>query len=145
MLDADRQEELKRRSSPAADRSLGDRRERALTYGSVAFPRSRSVTDDRGATYISPLSGFGQFLARRGTFPLLRDRLKVDERQRIIVGILEALRRYGLVEQVATRRRRRRRLPDPRGASPLDRRRRHRDRPRPDPRPARARRGPPYQ
>src|SRR3954469_23981304 len=102
VLDADRQEELKRRSSQQLIAPWAIDENEPLTYGSVAYPRSRSVTDDRGATYISPLSGFGQFLARRGTFPLLRDRLKIDERQRIIVGILEALRRYGLVEHVAT-------------------------------------------
>jgi len=102
VLDGDRQEELKRRSSQHLIAPWAIDENEPLTYGTVAYPRSRSNTDDRGATYISPLSGFGQFLGRPGTFPLLKDRLPVEQRRRIIVGLLLALKKYGLVERVAT-------------------------------------------
>ena len=102
VLDADRQEELKRRSSQQLIAPWAIDENEPLTYSSVAYPRSRSNTDDRGALYISPLSGFGQFLARPGTFPLLHTRLPVEQRRTIIVGILLALKQYGLVERVAT-------------------------------------------
>ena len=101
-LDPDRHEELKRRSSQLLIPPWAIDEAEPLSYASIAFPRSRRPDDDRAATYVSPLGGFGQFVARHDTFPLHAHRLPVAERQRVIVGILEALRRYGLVERVIT-------------------------------------------
>jgi ATP-dependent helicase YprA (DUF1998 family)/very-short-patch-repair endonuclease len=99
-LDPDRQEQLKQRSS---QRLAGvwaiDEFER-LTYAATLYPRSRIPDDVRGDIYLSPRGGFGQYLARHGTFPDYRDRLPLKERTRIIAAVLNALRVYGLIEQV---------------------------------------------
>ena len=50
MLDADRQEELKRRSSQQLIAPWAIDENEPLTYGSVAYPRSRSVTVHSGST-----------------------------------------------------------------------------------------------
>ena len=91
------------RSSPAADRAVGDRRERAARpTAACAYPRSRAGTDD---------SRCDVRLAREWLRPVpcagaARSRCSASvssstSAERIIGGILEALRRYGLVEQVA--------------------------------------------
>ena len=100
VLDPERQEEFKRRSGAALIAPWAIDEQEQLTFASIIVPRRREHHDDRAATYLSPLGGFGQFLGRAGTFPLHRERLPVAERQRVIVGILEALRTYGLVERV---------------------------------------------
>ena len=72
-----------------------------MSYSATLFPRSRAGDDQRNDIYLSPRGGFGQYLRRHGTFPLHRDRLTLKETERIIAGLLEALRLYGLVEIVA--------------------------------------------
>jgi len=71
-----------------------------LAYAATLYPRSRVPDDPRGDVYLSPRGGFGQYLARHGTFAAHRERLPLTERARIIAGLLNALRVYGLVEQV---------------------------------------------
>lgn len=100
VLDRDRQEEMVRRSSQHLIPPWAIDEGEPLTYASVVYPRSRVMGDDREATYLSARGGFGQYLRRQGTFPLLHDRLSMDETSRVIAGVLEGLRRYGLVEIV---------------------------------------------
>ena len=100
VLESDRQEEMKRRSSQYLVAPWAIDELENLTFSSVIFPRSKRPGDDRAASYLSALSGFGQFLRRPGTFPLNTEHLTVDDTTRIIAGVLEALRRFGLVEVV---------------------------------------------
>ncbi len=101
-LDPAKQEALKQRAS---QRLIGawsiDENER-LASAVTLFPRPRSGEDERSnSVFLSPRGGFGQYLARRDTFAMQRDRLPMRDRAQIIAGMLEALRVYGLVEIVS--------------------------------------------
>jgi ATP-dependent helicase YprA (DUF1998 family) len=74
----------------------GERLESARTL----FPRSRKPNDYRGFAFLSPLSGFGQYLRRPATLPHLNERLKAAETGQVIVDLLATLKIAGLVEQV---------------------------------------------
>jgi superfamily II DNA/RNA helicase/very-short-patch-repair endonuclease len=102
VLDLERQEGLKRRSSQRLVSPWAIDENETLTSSTVAYPRSRSKSDRQGCVYVSSRGGFGQFLGRSGTFPHLDEKLSLAERDRLIAGTLEALRRYGLVEVVDT-------------------------------------------
>lgn len=67
----------------------------------ILYPRSRGKKDFRGALYLSPRGGFGQFLRRKGTFPAYDDKLKVTDTEEILPQLLAVLRRAGLVECVS--------------------------------------------
>lgn len=71
-----------------------------LETATVLFPRSQKPGDYRGFTYLSALSGFGQYLRRPATLPHLHERLKADETAQVIVDLLATLRIAGLVERV---------------------------------------------
>jgi hypothetical protein len=72
-----------------------------LDYAAILYPRSyRGDEDDRGHIYLSPRGAFGQYLSRRTTFPEAGGGLGLDDRQRVIRDLLEALRVAGLVEVV---------------------------------------------
>jgi ATP-dependent helicase YprA (DUF1998 family)/very-short-patch-repair endonuclease len=71
-----------------------------LAYAATLYPRSRVPDDPRVDVYLSPRGGFGQYLARHGTFETHHDHLRLADRTRIIAGLLNALRVYGLIEQV---------------------------------------------
>jgi ATP-dependent helicase YprA (DUF1998 family) len=88
------QSSVKLRSPWAIDE--GERLEAAT----VLFPRSQKPGDYRGFTYLSALSGFGQYLRRPATLPHLNERLKAVETAQVIVDLLATLRIAGLVERV---------------------------------------------
>jgi len=71
-----------------------------MEHASVVFPRSRQKKDFGGHSYLSPRSGFGQFIRRRSTFRNYDGKINMEETQKIIFQILEALRTAGLVEIV---------------------------------------------
>lgn len=71
-----------------------------LETATVLFPRSQKPGDYRGFTYLSALSGFGQYLRRPATLPHLLERLKANETAKVIVDLLATLRIAGLVERV---------------------------------------------
>jgi superfamily II DNA/RNA helicase/very-short-patch-repair endonuclease len=100
-LDAARQEALKQRSSQRLSGTWSIDELEKLSYSATLFPRSRAGDDQRNDIYLSPRGGFGLYLRRHGIFPLHRERLTLKETERIIAGLLEALRLYGLVEIVA--------------------------------------------
>jgi superfamily II DNA/RNA helicase/very-short-patch-repair endonuclease len=99
-LDPARQEALKQRSNQRLTGTWAIDEFETLLYSSTLYPRGRSVDDDRSATYVSPRGGFGRYLRRPGTLPAQHDYLSLAETERIISGLLEALRLYGLVEIV---------------------------------------------
>ena len=83
---------------PAVERHVGDRRAREVCRTArPCSPVHGWADDQRSDVYLSPRGGFGLYLRRHGTFPLHRDRLPLKETERIIAGLLEALRLYGLV------------------------------------------------
>ena len=71
-----------------------------LAYAATLYPRSRVPDDPRVDVYLSPRGGFGQYLDRRDTFAAYHEHLRLPERTRVIAGLLNALRVYGLIEQV---------------------------------------------
>ncbi|MGZ4238943.1 MAG: DEAD/DEAH box helicase [Solirubrobacteraceae bacterium] len=100
VLQRDTQERLKERSSRLLTGVWAIDEFERLAYAATLYPRSRVPDDPRGDVYLSPRGGFGQYLARHGTFSAQHDRLKLADRTRIIAGLLNALRVYGLIEQV---------------------------------------------
>jgi ATP-dependent helicase YprA (DUF1998 family) len=76
-----------------------DENERPV-HATILLPRSRRPDDYRGFTFLSPRSGFGQYLRRPNTFPRGRPKLKLADTEKIIRDLLEALRKAGLVEAV---------------------------------------------
>src|SRR5262249_24650129 len=70
-------------------------------YAPILYPiRHRGYQEARSNVYLSPRGGFGLFLGRRTTFANLARPLGLDDRQRVIRDLLEALRVAGLVEAV---------------------------------------------
>ena len=72
-----------------------------LETSKIIFPRSRRSGDWGGHSFISARGGFGLLLGRETTFPELDGRVtSLKDRQQIIIDLLKALRRAGLVERV---------------------------------------------
>jgi len=73
----------------------------SLEQSSVAWPHSRRKRDTRRDLFLSPQSSFGSFIRRPGTLHVASGaRLTLDDTARIILGLLEILRKFGLVEIV---------------------------------------------
>ncbi len=71
-----------------------------LESATVLFPRSQRPGDYRGYTYLSALSGFGQYLRRPTTLSHLTQRPSANETGQIIAELLATLKIAGLVERV---------------------------------------------
>jgi len=99
-LDSDYLEGLARRSSQrlAGDWAIDDVRQ--LQYARTVVPRSRQATDTRERSYLSAYSGFGRLLRRSSTFAGYDERIDRDTSGRLILELLAALKRGGLIEQV---------------------------------------------
>ncbi len=69
-------------------------------YAAVLFPRKRERDDYGGNVYLSARGGFGQFLRRKTTFGEYREKLHLDDTDKIIAHLLEGLSQAGLVERV---------------------------------------------
>ena len=98
-LHPDRQERIRQQSGQrlAGPWALDEVEE--LVYASTLFPRPRRDRDERTNVYASPRGSFGQYLRRKGTLDET-SRLSLDDTARLIDGLLDALRLYGLVEVV---------------------------------------------
>ncbi|MCS6850586.1 MAG: DEAD/DEAH box helicase [Gemmataceae bacterium] len=73
-----------------------------MVHAAILFPRPNRGTEDYGGNiYLTARSGFGQYLGRPSTFPEFPRRLSLDDRQRIILDLLDVLLVGGLVETVA--------------------------------------------
>ncbi|MBI3965205.1 MAG: hypothetical protein HY329_06185, partial [Chloroflexi bacterium] len=99
-LDRTFQERLQQQSSQRLTAPWALDPNETLGYASILLPRSSRPGESRDYTYLSPRSGFGQFLRRRSTFPDLAQRLSLDDTGKVIHDLLEALQTGGLVEQV---------------------------------------------
>lgn len=73
-----------------------------LEHAAVLYPRPRRSGGQEygGNVFLSARGGFGQFLRRSGTFPSQRSALTLDDAERLITDLLEALRAAGLVAVV---------------------------------------------
>ena len=72
-----------------------------MTQASIVFPTSRpggKIPENH--VFISPRGGFALFLKRRGTLLSIKEALKVEEVERVISDLLEALCIPGLVQQI---------------------------------------------
>jgi ATP-dependent helicase YprA (DUF1998 family)/very-short-patch-repair endonuclease len=96
------QEALKQRSSQFLVDPWAIDEQEELTHARVLFPkpRRRAAREFRGDLYVSARGGFGQYLRRRATFPGHSERLGLDDTERIILDLLDALRVAGLVVEV---------------------------------------------
>ena len=143
-LDPSRQEALKQRSSQRLTGPWAIDELETLLYSATLFPRprGRSTTTAARSTSRRGAASASTSVAS-GTLPLQHDQLSLKDTERIIAGLLEALRIYGLVEIAAPSlgRAAGARLPAAGRAAALAGRRRHAGVPRPDPRAAGAARG----
>lgn len=99
-LRAEFQEQIQQQSSVRLKPPWAiDENERLETSRSLV-PRSQRPHDYRGNVLLSPRGGFGQFVARKKTFPGFEHKLKLEDRQEIFLDLLKALRVAGLVEIV---------------------------------------------
>lgn len=81
--------------------AIDENEAQAMEHAAVLFPRPSQGRDDYGGNvFLTARGGFGQYLGRRGTFPLWADRLTLDDRDQIIAGLLHALEEGGLLEVV---------------------------------------------
>ena len=105
-LDPNHQERILQQSHQHLDPPWGfDENEtlKSLYHASVLLPRSSKHGDQRGNyVYLSSRSGFGRYLRRKTTLPHYEQKLSLADTQAIIVNILEALRRHGLVTHIDT-------------------------------------------
>jgi ATP-dependent helicase YprA (DUF1998 family)/very-short-patch-repair endonuclease len=101
-LDTEWQERLKQRSSQFLVDPWAIDEEEELVHASLLFPKARLRTarEYRGNAYLSARGGFGQYLRRANTLPVHRARLTLDDTDRVIRELLEALKRAGLVVEV---------------------------------------------
>ncbi len=71
-----------------------------MEHAAILFPRSQRERDYGGNVYLSARGGFGQYLGRHTTFTEYPDRLRLEDKQTIILDLLMGLRQAGLVEVV---------------------------------------------
>ena len=71
-----------------------------MIHGLVCHPKPRTKQDTRDALFVSARGGFGQYLRRASTFPSRPAKIKLDETDEIILGLMSALATYGLLAEV---------------------------------------------
>jgi ATP-dependent helicase YprA (DUF1998 family) len=105
-LDTDWQDRLKQRSSQFLLDPWALDDEEELVHASVLYPkpRRRAAQEFRGDIYVSARGGFGQYLRRANTFPSYTERLTLDDTERVIGELLQALKRAGLVVELPSQR-----------------------------------------
>lgn len=70
---------------------------RDMVHSAVLFPRSRRRDDYGGDVYLSPQSGFGQYLRRSPLATVHGGRLSLAETSRLVRELLDRLRLHGIV------------------------------------------------
>ena len=101
-LEFNYQDRLKQRSNQHLRLPWAIDENERMEHASVVYPRPGARDDYQGHIYLSGRGGFGLYLGRKGTFEDWSDAISLDDRQRIIEDLLEALRKAGLVEAVDT-------------------------------------------
>jgi len=99
-LDATFQESIRHQSDQHLIAPWAIDENERLMEATVIFPRSQRPKDYGGHRFISPRSGFGQFLRRASTFPDYQKKISVAETSEIIMQLLRMLKIAGLVEEL---------------------------------------------
>lgn len=100
-LDARYQERIQQRSSQRLKDPWALDENETLNYATVLFPRSFKKEEDfRGNVFLSSRSGYGQYLRRNSTFENFGEKLKLEDTDQIIRGLLQGLKVAGIVEEV---------------------------------------------
>jgi ATP-dependent helicase YprA (DUF1998 family) len=73
---------------------------RDMVHSSVLFPRARRQNDYGGDIFLSPQSGYGQYLRRSPVARQHAHRLTLVETERILRELLDRMRLHGLIEVV---------------------------------------------
>lgn len=100
-LDINFQERIQQQSNQRLKSPWAIDDKETMVSASILYPRGRITGDFRGNIYISPRSGYGQYLRRRETFPEFTQRLGTEDTALIIRQLFQILRVAGLVEEVA--------------------------------------------
>ena len=98
-LDEQFQEQIQQQSSTRLISPWAIDENEKLETAAILFPRAERPKDYGGYVFVSGRGGFGQFLARPGTFDGFSGPLKTDDRETITRQILEAMRLAGIVER----------------------------------------------
>lgn len=100
-LDVRYQERIQQRSSQRLKDPWALDENETLNYATVLFPRSFKQGEDfRGNVFLSSRSGYGQYLRRNSTFENFGEKLKLEDTDQIIRGLLQGLKIAGIVEEV---------------------------------------------
>jgi ATP-dependent helicase YprA (DUF1998 family) len=99
-LDSNFQEQLQQQNNQFLSGQLALDEDESLEHAKILFPRSQRKGDFRGSMYLSPRSGYGQFLGRINTFPDFPEKLKVGDKEQIIRELINALKVAGIVKEV---------------------------------------------
>lgn len=99
-LERHKQEQIRHLSDQKLRQPWGIDEKEKMEYCSILFPMSRPPKADSNV-YLSPKGGFGQFIARRKTFPNNFETIRMEDRGQIIQDLLGALSIAGLVHRVA--------------------------------------------
>lgn len=97
------QEQIQQQSSQHLISPWAIEDQERLEQAAVLVPRSRRPSDYGGYVHLSPAGGFGRFLSRGTTFPNSPGKLSRQDKEKIILDLLEGLRVAGLVERVLER------------------------------------------
>ena len=90
-LDSNFQERLQQRSGLHLCPPWALDENETLIHASILFPRASRSSDYGGNVFLSPRSGFGQYLARMGTFEDYGHAITTQDREQITVQLLRAL------------------------------------------------------
>lgn len=98
-LDYEALERIRKESFQRLKEPWGFSEDERPEYAGILFPRSRTPADRQEHLFLSALGGFGRYLRNSGVLPG-GNTLTVDETGGVILDILDAMRRHGLVERV---------------------------------------------
>jgi ATP-dependent helicase YprA (DUF1998 family)/very-short-patch-repair endonuclease len=101
-LDFNFQERIQQQSNQRLKSPWAIDEKETMVSASIVYPRARITGDFGGHIYLSPRSGYGQYLRRRETFPNFMPRLRPDDSVTIMRQIFRVLAVAGLVEEVAS-------------------------------------------
>lgn len=97
-LQPDFQERMQQQSAQKLTSPWAIDEQERLEHAATLYPRPSRPHDFGGDVYLSPRSGFGQYLRRANTFPEFLHAVSTDDTAQIIRDLLDALRVGGLVE-----------------------------------------------
>jgi len=100
-LDVQFQERIQQQSNQRLKSPWAIDEKETMISAATIYPRGRITGDFGGNIYLSPRSGYGQYLRRRETFPDFPSKLRTEDIGIILRQLFQVLRVAGLVEEVA--------------------------------------------